>query len=828
MASLVCSNDILTTGQEDLTLLDQLNHAINLATEIEISVSFIQSSGLKCLLPALEEAVERHVSIKILTSDYLYITDPIALRMLKSIMREKVDIRVFETKQRSFHMKAYIFIRQDNKQQGCAFIGSNNISKMALTTGYEWCLRYDYVAPDTTPQAQEFNKIRHSFAEIFSHPQTIELNNTWIAHYISTRKKQTHILSLSAGLSSTPLVPNCAQAEALQALHLSREQGYKKGLVVLATGMGKTWLSAFDAQAMQASRILFVAHREEILQQSLQTFACIAPEKTSGFYAGQRKDSEAEMLFASIFTLGKKKHYSKFSPHHFDYIVIDEFHHASAPSYQHILNYFKPKFLLGLTATPERSDQADILALCANNLVFERNLVHGINEKILCPFHYYGIWDEFVDYSQIPWRNGQFDPDALTNQFATRKRAEHIFSTWQKHKQTRTLAFCVSKRHADYMAQFFNRKKIRSVAVYSGSKTNRSQALTLLDKGKIDIIFSINLFNEGTDIPNLDCILMLRPTESKIVFLQQLGRGLRTAPGKTHLTVIDFIGNHRSFLNKDNVLKPSFTTREGTEKPITPCKLPPECYINIDLKLTDFWEKLKRKIGKTAVEDFNELYEKLGHRPTLTEFFNAGFDIKKVNKQQGNWFNLVASQQDDPLLEECAHTYSTFLFESVQMTSMSKCFKMILLEVFIALDGFRVPITLERLAEKSWYLLADYPYLQATELPAKESQMQAKDKSWLTYWKRNPIQALTKETRTKKAWFKIENNEFLPCFTVQDSHIDTLTDMMQELINYKLAVYANRESVKKKKRQYENNLSTYLPVETNFKMVAEESEEYKS
>lgn len=276
---------------------------------------------------------------------------------------------------------------------------------------------------------------------------------------------------------------------------------------------------------------------------------------------------------------------------------------------------------------------------------------------------------------------------------------------------------------------------------------------------------------------------MLRPTESKIIFLQQLGRGLRTSAQKSHLVAVNFIGNHRSFLSKDHILTISENTENGTEK------------------------------TQTA--------------PKMTEFFNAGFDIKKVNKQHGNWFNLVASQeQDDALLQECAQAYTDFLFESVQSTSMTKSFKMILLEAFIALDGFRTPPTQEALAEKSWHQLADYPYLKATELPTKESKLQATDKGWLSYWKNNPIKALAKDTKAKKAWFKVENNLFTPAFEVHDQHIDKLTEMMQELINYKLTDYANREKVKQAKRQYEANLAHYAIENNEAKLVAEKTNNY--
>ncbi len=435
---LVLEHDLLTIGDGD-PLLPQLLHAINHATEIEIAVSFIQPSGLDLILPAVIEALERQeiqgypLKLRILTSDYLHITNPIALRSLVALNGLNVEVKIFETHNHSFHMKSYIFVRTNKNNtffQGSAFIGSNNISKAALTSAHEWCIRYDYQEPNTSKEAKQFNIIRDKFNDIFHHPSAAELTDEWIDHYIKIRQKPKLIaVSDNSVIDDEPFTPNSTQVEALKLLVSTRNEGNKRGLVVLGTGMGKTWLSAFDAKQMNAKRVLFVAHREEILTQAFNTYAKLWPEKTSGYYHGKTKEQHKDMLFASVQTLGRETHLSRFEPTHFDYIVVDEFHHASAKTYRNVIDYFTPKFLLGLTATPERTDQANILSLCHDNLVFERNLVHGIDRKILVPFHYFGIWDEYVNYEEIPWRNGKFDPAALDAQFATQKRAKHIFKT---------------------------------------------------------------------------------------------------------------------------------------------------------------------------------------------------------------------------------------------------------------------------------------------------------------------------------------------------------------------------------------------------------------
>ncbi len=255
------------------------------------------------------------------------------------------------------------------------------------------------------------------------------------------------------------------QAEALQALKETREAGNRAGLVVMATGLGKTWLAAFDSR--QFERVLFVAHREEILHQALRTFRRIRPNAELGLYMGGERDRSAEVLFASVQTLSRDNHLRHFPPNQFDYVVIDEFHHAAAATYRRLIDHFDPAFLLGLTATPERTDGGDLLALCGENLVYRCDLLDGIRRELLSPFQYFGVPDE-VDFSNIPWRSGRFDPEQLERAVATDRRAQNAFEQWSKRHQSRTLAFCVSQRHADFMAEFFQQRGVRSVAIHSG------------------------------------------------------------------------------------------------------------------------------------------------------------------------------------------------------------------------------------------------------------------------------------------------------------------------------------------------------------------------
>lgn len=296
--SLTLKDSLLTTGGED-PLLPQLIHAINHATEIEIAVSFIQPSGLDLLLPSIHEAIERKKShqrplkLRILTSDYLHITHPIALRSLIELEGDEIEIKIFEANNRSFHLKSYIFVRSDEARsiyQGAAFVGSNNISKTALTDAHEWCLRLDYQQPDNSPQAAQFHNIRTQFDKLFHHPSAILLTDEWIDSYIRRRTPpKLSAVGDTTLLDNEEYSPNSAQLDALQRLSETRQKGNVRGLVVMGTGMGKTWLSAFDAKQLEAKRVLFVAHREEILTQALMTFAKLWPQKSAGYYHGKSK-----------------------------------------------------------------------------------------------------------------------------------------------------------------------------------------------------------------------------------------------------------------------------------------------------------------------------------------------------------------------------------------------------------------------------------------------------------------------------------------------------------------------------------------------------------
>ena len=787
----VAQRRLITGGLDHF--LPYLSEAFTQATHADLAVAFVKTTGLRLLLPDLEAAVDATASrrLRVLTSDYLDITDPEALRLLMLLQERGAEVRVHTTQDGSFHLKAYIFSRLDQHVlvAGTAFIGSSNISRQALQDGLEWNYRVIY------PEDAGFLEARQRFEELFSHPRSVPLSDVWIEAYERRRLPPARAVAPGSHEQETPPEPTHVQHEALIALAASRESGYRRGLVVLATGLGKTWLAAFDAVRTGARRILFVAHREEILGQAAATFVRILPGRRVGYYTGRSRDADVDVLCASVQTLAKAAHLERFAPQHFDYVVIDEFHHAAASTYRRLLSHFAPSFLLGLTATPDRTDQSDILSLCDDNLVYSCHLFAGIQAGLLAPFRYHGIQDESVDYREVPWRNGRFDPEQLSSKLATLARARHALREWRSKAQQRTLAFCVSTRHADYMAEQFIRAGVSAAAVYAGSTLGRAQALEKLHAGTLQVVFSVDLFNEGVDLPSIDTVMMLRPTESKILFLQQLGRGLRRSEGKQHLVVLDFIGNHHSFLQKPQALFGVGSTYQALAAFARKAErhaldLPAGCYVNYDLAIIDF---LKSLDSSGPQKDYEALRDVLGRRPTLSEFYRSGTSVQAMRQQVGHWFALVRMMGDLTELELAVAEQFQALLREVEVTEMAKSFKMVLLEALLELDGLGQPVPLQALAQRSRGVLERRRPLLA-DLPAELRTVAAADPAWVRYWRDTPVKEWTGGSRSPGTAvpFKQEGSNFALTQSVPAAMTPPLAAMLQELVDYRLAGYEVR------------------------------------
>lgn len=801
-------SNYLITGRSENYLIHEIRSALKMATDIEIAVSFIRNSGLNLLFQDIEDAMqskERQVSLSLLTSDYMNITEPQALKQLMLLSERGADIRIFESKQAtSFHLKSYIFVKNNEygMQKASAFIGSSNISKTALTDGIEWNYRIDFPNEKDREATDRIQQIRNEYSHLFTLQQVKPLTFDWIKEYeirYNAARKVTPLYS-SASLPDEAEhevpSPKEHQTAALQALQQARVSGTVKGLVVLATGMGKTYLAAFDAAQFDATKVLFVAHREEILLQAETSFLKILPNKKVGRYSGKQKDREYDMLFASVQTIGQASHLNQFESTTFDFIVVDEFHHASANGYKRLLEHFTPKFMLGLTATPNRTDGSDILKLCDNNLIYQQDLFDGIKADVLCPFSYYGIFDKEVDYEHLPWRNGRFDPEKLSNKLATKARAKHALNEWKEKAQSTSLAFCVSRKHADYMADYFNQQGVNAASVHSDSPLTRSEALENLSNGDIDILFSVDLFNEGVDLPQIDTVLLLRPTESKILFLQQMGRGLRQSEGKERLIILDFVGNHHSFLNRPEMLLSSIVDKPLNRQQIARAAknanqlLPDGCYVNFDLEFIEFLESLS---GDQLDKQYDSLKNTLGRRPTFTEFYNAGANIDKLRRNRGSWWEFVDSKGDLTADELEVLELHLQWFKDLAVTRVSKCYKLALLATLIEQQSFQTQTSIDDLAEwaREWFI--KNPEWIA-DLPESKQDLKALSKTaWKSHWRSNPIKFwCTEEPESKIAWFDVTEQHFRFNQTITASHINTFLEMTGEVNTQRLVSYKHK------------------------------------
>ena len=600
----------------------QLLNSLKRADSVDIVVSFLMESGVRMLLGELDNALKRGAKIRILTGNYLGITQPSALYLIKHKLGEQVDLRFYNEKNRSFHPKSYMFHYKD---YSTIYIGSSNISKSALTSGIEWNYRFS-----SKTDSHNYEKFYNTFLDLFEH-HSIVIDDDELKRY----SKNWHRPAVSKDLDRYDLQddettnnlalfePRGAQIEALCALENTRAEGAGRALVQAATGVGKTYLAAFDSKDYE--RVLFVAHREEILKQAAQSFKNVRNSDDYGFFDGESKCTDKSMIFASVATLGRSEYLNNkyFASDYFNYIVIDEFHHAVNDQYQRIVNYFKPQFLLGLTATPERMDGRNIYEICDYNVPYEISLKEAINKGMLVPFHYYGIFDD-TDYSKLHIVRGRYDEKELNETYIGNvHRYELIYKYYCKYGSRQALGFCCSKEHAREMAREFS-----SVAVFSDASgeytEKRNVAIQKLKNGEIRAIFSVDMFNEGVDITSVDMVMFLRPTESPIVFLQQLGRGLRKCRGKEFLTVLDFIGNYEKAGRVRFLLEgKSDMYREGCHLSDT-LRFPDDCMVDFDLKLIDLFAEMDRKHLKLKDQVINEYFrvkDLLGKRPTRLDLF---------------------------------------------------------------------------------------------------------------------------------------------------------------------------------------------------------------
>lgn len=544
-------------------LLNVLQEETDTCEDFFFSVAFVTQDGLNALKSQLSDLASRGISGRLLTSTYLGFNHPDMFESLLAIPNLEVRIST----KNGFHSKGYLF---SQKEYHSFIIGSSNLTMNALKLNYEWNIRLtSYEHGAVIHQIQNHLATEWEQAEI--------LSNKWITHYRSTYKPivNNHDLvekEAIAEFSPQYIIPNKMQKVALENLQELRASGAEKGLIISATGTGKTYLAAFDVSQAKPKKMLFIVHREQILNKAKESFQKILgePEESFGILSGSQKDLKAKYLFATIQTISKPTYHTLFEKDYFDYILIDEVHKAGAQSYINTIDYFTPKFLLGMTATPERTDKFNIFELFDYNIAYEIRLQEALEEELLCPFHYFGVSDYEKDDVII---SETTDLKYLTTKDRVSFLLEKINYYGCSRNSPKGLVFCSSKAEAEELSVQFNAQNVPSTYLTAEhSIEEREVQIERLESGEINYIFTVDIFNEGIDIPKINQVVMLRNTQSSIVFVQQLGRGLRKDPSKDFVTIIDFIGNYKNNYmipmalsgditrNKDALRKDTFDT----------------------------------------------------------------------------------------------------------------------------------------------------------------------------------------------------------------------------------------------------------------------------
>lgn len=661
-------------------------------------VSFIRYSGIQLLISTLDKLEKQGIQGEIITSVYLNITDSKALQKLLSY--KNIKVKIYNNSSESFHTKAYLF---EKEKYHSVVIGSSNISQSALYSAEEWNVKLT-----DSSFFNIYGKSLNQFEKLWHSNEAIELTQDFIDEYEKYKKsinaQNTFDYRKTKIEQENEFVPNSMQKRVLQKLKETRINDNKKGLVISATGTGKTYLAAMDTKQFfeinsntenklfeindkksKTSNIkfLFIAHREELLENAINVFSKILKidKNEFGRIYGGLKEIDKSIIFASIQSL--RNCYNEFKTSFFDYIIVDEFHHSMSDSYLKTLSYFNPKFLLGLTATPKRMDGKDILLLCDYNVVDEIGIKEALEEDLIVPFHYFGVNDYTINYDNIPYKNGKYNEKILLENLLLNTRTDYIVEKINKFgfdgDELSAVAFCQNIEHAFFMKEEFSKKGYKSAVITANTSSNeRSEILEKFKNKKIEILCVVDILNEGIDIPTINLLLFLRPTMSSTIFIQQIGRGLRKAKNKDFVTIIDFIGNHKkdylliNYFSSEVDNKDTLFTKK--EKIINEIKnqfsnIPKSCYVELDRicqnRIIEKIEKInfssknilkemyldyKAEIGKSEneilkVSDFDtniELFQELSLK--LGSFYNAQLQFEDSEIKQ-NKISLLNSEE---------------------------------------------------------------------------------------------------------------------------------------------------------------------------------------
>ena len=640
----------LVTNNEITNFFNNITELLDNCESFCFNVAFINFSGIQLLLDSFKKLEEKNIKGKILTSTYLNFTQTKALEKIKKFKNIELKIYDCEVSNIGFHSKSYIFEFKDDYK---ILIGSSNITASAFKSNIEWNVKTVAKKDDIF-----LKDVLNEFEILWKN--SIDVDDKFLTSYsnfLNTQNKEFKSFSLNQ------IKTNFMQEKALEKLANLRKKGEKKALIIAATGSGKTYLSAFDVKNFKAKTILFLVHRENILIKAKQSFENILPEINSfGLYTGNKKEQDKNYLFSTIQTMSSN--FLEFSQDFFEYIIIDEAHHVTSPSYKKILEYFKPKFLLGLTATSNRMDGNSIYEVFDENIALDIRLNDALEHNLIVPFHYYGINDiQSIDYENVDLTK----IDLLAKLLSVNKRVDFIIDKMDFYSNSgnkrKVLGFCVSKEHCNFMSEEFNKKGINSITLTSEETiSKREESIKRLENenDSLEVIFTVDIFNEGIDIPSINMVLFLRPTNSPIVFVQQLGRGLRKYKNKEFLTVLDFIGNHKkayliALALVGNKMIDKESIKLSIENNFADFK---NAFISMDeISKNRILEQINKENFnqlKYLKEQYFEVKNILGKVPTLVDFlqFEDVINPLKFIDESKSYIEFLAKAEDDKKLKE--------------------------------------------------------------------------------------------------------------------------------------------------------------------------------
>ena len=667
-------------------LIDQLR----CCDEFIISTAFITLGGITPLLEELKNLEEKNIKGKILTTDYLSFTEPKALKKLDSF--KNIEVRMFTTENEGFHTKGYIFKKNNNYS---AIVGSSNLTSAALVENKEWNVGFT-----TTENGEiiinllcEFNELWNKSEHLDDILPTYEKIYNDNLNFKALRKTTAELRKKNI----KDLAPNSMQEQFLTNIRKLIKNGEKRAILVSATGTGKTYASSFAVKDFNPKRFLFIVHREQIAKQSINAYKNVIKDKSFGLLTGNKKDFDKDYIFATIQTLSKEDVYTQFEKDEFDYIVIDEVHKAGAPSYLKIFNYFEPKFYLGMTASPERTDDFDIYELFDHNIAHEIRLQDALEEDLLCPFHYFGIQDVTFDNAEIDDNFKDF------NYLASNKRVDYLLEKSEFYgysgDRIKALVFCSRKSEAKELSKEFNRRGHPScVLTGDDSQEKRLDAIDRLtndsNKNKLEYIFTVDIFNEGVDIPEINQVLLVRPTQSPIIFIQQLGRGLRKFKNKEFVVILDFIANYRNnymiplalsgdrSYDKDNL---RHYLMEGNKI------IPGVSSVNFDeVSKQKIYESINTaSFNRKALfkEKYKNLKFKLGKIPLLCDFYNnADFSPELILRHKDfQCYHLFLKEIEDDYLDTLSEDeINSLVFISQNLANGKRPHEVLILKCLMA------------------------------------------------------------------------------------------------------------------------------------------------